>query len=59
MTEPRRTRLIVSPFVGGFRIRREVDAWEGDHEWSPVYEWIPGVSDTLYPTYEAAQEALL
>lgn len=50
-------RRTITPVVGGFRVMDEVDAWEGDHEWCPVYEWIPGVSETIYPTVGAAREA--
>lgn len=51
-------RRIATPAPPGWRIVDEVDEWEGDHEWCPRYEWVDGVSETIYPTLEAAEQAL-
>lgn len=52
-------RYVVSPVShGARRILDEVGHYEGDHEWCPDYEWVDGVSDTLYPTQSAALAAM-
>lgn len=51
-------RRIVTPVAEGWRILDEVDEYDTDHEWAPRYEWVDGVSETIYPTEQEARNAL-